>query len=1516
VLCAKAERSPQALRLSLAQEAAACCQRLEELSPLGDRFARQTFAACRFDIAMVAEDAAAMLAEAQKLPQPVDRQVSSNLAGATQRRRVLLNVKAVFQKQDRCLPTSIAAVAGTFGRTIDADELAKLLTYNGTPMWRALSWLRQNGYVAKVFILTPELCSALLNNGAAFVYTFNTSLDNSHATAAVGIDEAAGLLLYHDPAGERFGRILLKSVGECEQPLGPWALAFAPPDKAATLDCIGPDDAELGELCQQFWHAMAQRDTGALASIVERMERQWPASSVTAAFKAQRQMLTTELAAGIAAIERLCAQHPKSVELQRMLLGGLSRTRDTARIREFLGEIVSRGRIPGISDVLPWSFPPSSCVARLADLQGLTAEGAPAARKLLLRLLERDPSCAMAYHALGDVCLRQGQLKDAQLPYKVASLLGHTDEHFARAAFDCCRLLGEGEDGLAYLSQRVERLGRLVEGAPPWATLITAREDCGDISGALAAAHDALAARPDDAELLVFLVRFWLRMGEGEKTQALLEQLEKGPSRPRYLEAAVHYYRAKGQWQRALELCEEWAAQTPDSVDAHRMLASLMRNRQTIFEVAKVAESWARQRPDDEEFEFIQYDQLRASYRDENQEAFVRLRLKRNPQDAWAWRELGHILVGRCECLAPSRRGELLPQVEEAVAAAKRLAPNDAATAYLSARLAEMQGRWEECIELLLGGLRVEPESGFAYGRAWENSANLPLAAQEDVLQKLQERLLLSVGPLHHARNLALSVASRLGWEYALRLVRQWKQHRPGDPELIEAYVDVLLEHGRGRTDAAEAITELQEALKRYPQHFDLRISLAHAYGRMLQDDSRRQILSDALKSWPLDSRVRISLAADMMAARQHQAAIELLREGTLLSPQDPACVLQLARAQYDSGDAPSATATLKAALELLPEDVAIRRQLVRWVNEAGDTPAALEIVRGGLKLYPESAVFWHMLADTMINGQAGYDVKEAEAALRRALEGNYAYYDAADVLAWLLGMQHRFDEARAVIRDIMPTLPNAAPAQGRLAWLTWISGLKRQAVDELAAVTAAHPDYRWGWWSLMQWLEELEAPDLTCRLLENMPPAVLTDPDITARRLDLLGKAQLSRDKLDAMWAQALEDFPRNEDLLERRFDVLADRDAWDEARELMRRMETSCGQSPYILYRKIAIAAHDKDVPAVVGAALGIFRTSGVGNLQAATWRLLVQWGLYLPAAQAVLDEIAADKSFDVAAVCSMIDHAEHLESRPSVMRWLADRMLKCQWDLNHMVLGAALEDLNLIDRRYVKRFLSSNESLCRSHTRLWAAIGHHLATGNDPLAIVDWISDWRQRQGVEMIAVSYYRLSFGARPGSRWSRLANLYVDAWLALGRRPGGLRSSAGADWLAIYEASRDALERLPEDKTLLMHVTALCEALLALGRMDEFLQAVDRYRNLLQTTDKRFWLPAFYTREKTPFRMCLLADLLRCQSRAKAAEIFCRLSQRPRQPVIYRAAVGHVGRWFGYLSRLALSEGLTKPPKG
>src|SRR5262249_53964540 len=126
---------------------------------------------------------------------------------------------------------------------------------------------------------------------------------------------------------------------------------------------------------------------------------------------------------------------------------------------------------------------------------------------------------------------------------------------------------------------------------------------------------------------------------------------------------------------------------------------------------------------------------------------------------------------------------------------------------------------------------------------------------------QLSDLLLSYPGRLSAARETILLVARRFGIAEAEQTAAAWNQTRPDDPEVIEAYTDVLLEQGHGRTDAQRALDLLQPATERFPHHSGLRFSLASAQRKLGRFVEAEQTLAEIIRRHPDNSHAQIELA-------------------------------------------------------------------------------------------------------------------------------------------------------------------------------------------------------------------------------------------------------------------------------------------------------------------------------------------------------------------------------------------------------------------------------------------------------------------------------------------------------------------------------------------------------------------------------------------------------------------------------------------------------------------------------
>jgi tetratricopeptide (TPR) repeat protein len=457
----------------------------------------------------------------------------------------------------------------------------------------------------------------------------------------------------------------------------------------------------------------------------------------------------------------------------------------------------------------------------------------------------------------------------------------------------------------------------------------------------------------------------------------------------------------------------------------------------------------------------------------------------------------------------------------------------------------------------------------------------------------------------------------------------------------------------------------------------------------------------------------------------------------------------------------------------------------------------------------------------------------EVERSLRRALDLDPRLFAAADGLAVHLAAQERWPEARAVVEGQVEALTDPSPALGRLAWLTRAEGNKDSARAEMVEVVQKFPLYRWGWWQLLDWLEEDEAWEQSRTVLAEVHPAAAADPLFTARRLTLLELAGTPRDQLDPQWERALHDFP---DLLElhlRRVDLLLARQEWDAAAALVAAQERFHADATFLLARKVQALAGGGRREEALAAARTLWQLPGDTERwpEEAAWTALAHAGLTRQAALEAWDLVAGGSPLRLRAFELLLDHLGELPSAPvrrgALLAGASKRRLLMLADLlatnpgeDGRRLAATLERLgDTGGRRLALRFWRRHLDLCRSTTPVWQKIGY-LLTGAGPRGLKSlrrWMADWREHPDVEMWARANYSLSLRALPGP------------------------TAPGEDLVELEAVSLAALER-PHDVTVRHHACVACETALRSGDDAELLRRIRDLEPALSGDDPQLWM--------------------------------------------------------------------------
>jgi len=1446
-LCAQAEALQGQERKRCLAMAEQLADQVAKLAPLADRETRTWFARARLDIAELKDDHASMERWANDARSPFHRKLLENLRKNPEGLRIRMPFRRAIQKHDECLPTSVASALAAMGTAVDAEAMAAEITFGGTPEWAAAEWLDKRGLAVRFFLVTPGIARQLIRNGIAFVMMLEADA-SAHAVAAVGLDEAAGTLIIHDPNMIRTTEYLLESLGNGEAPLGPRGMASVPRELVKRLDELLPKgDVDVMSARMEHQRALLLGGPSAGRRVVEKLAAICPEHPVSRLLQAMQAVEDGRVGAALIVFQKLMNEFPGSAFVRARLLACCRSSGDTALMRKTLARVVERGALPGIQSQQSWRYPPGTYVSEYADLLRASAESRNQAHSLLAGVIGRERSLAQAWHILGDLLWDDKDLGGAVLGYRIAAGLAESNEHYARAYCDALGNTARLENGLKWLEERAERFGGSARAVATWVTWLGALEDWGRPQRALAACAGALKVHGESAELLSFAVPFFARMGQWEEAESLLEKLKGAGNAELFHEAAADFFQRKGELEKALQQAEAWAREAPLAMNARATLLSLIAKRDGADAAAELAAKWSHERPGHDRFEELYSQHLEQSSAPRwKRYALLRRRVKRNREDAWAWRQIAFNCVAEYESSDQAGKQRLQKRLPNLLRECERTAPGEAPTMRLRAQWCEAQREWDKAIEHWTKSIEREPHNFYGYRRLWETLARSNAEERRALWQKLSDTLLSQPGRLTAARDTIMLVAQRFGVSEAEEAVARWQNLRPDDPEVTEAYADLLLQYGHGRSDAQRALAILQPAIERFPYDQGLRFSLADAQRKLGQFQQAEETLSEIIRRHPENTTAQIQLAQVDARHGKIEEALRTLASAAARDPRNVEIPDAQARTYIEANRNKEARAVLDAAGAKFRKSVTWREKAIQLYTECGDNEAAVRTARGGVEAYPRGAYLWFLLARTL-NGMRQYAGQgEIEFSLRKSLELNEGLFDAADWLAMLLVEQRQYDEAESVMKKMKERLNDPSPAMGRLAWIRRERGDKQRAREEMASVLRETPWYRWGWSVLMEWLGEDQAWNEAKRVLRVIPPAQRTNTQFRRQRLTLLGAAGLPQAELDSEWNSLLQDFPEEVSLHLLRYDSLRDSKRPAEAAEVLERVRPLDPDSPFLLARVTEVLANDanRKQQSVEVLLLIMFREK-----ESSTWPVEFAWkavrdaGLEETAYQKACERLRkgerpTPRALSALATCAVrLRGTEKRTLQPYWRTWMPDRGARELLRLQKMVDAAGwgkqgyrsrvmkqLSDVGYV--RLVARYWKNNRTAVEDDTGAWEETARALMVLKKKKQVQKLLEGWRERSGVGMWAVANYVTSF--------SGLGKSQVEK---------------------VRAACRDALAGLPHDHCAKYLVHRQMETCALLGDEKGVLETWKEYRDYFNgKLEEGEWF--------APRRKDLLTDLL------------------------------------------------------
>lgn len=1452
-LCAYSERQTGENSIAIATEALTLSDRAESLAPLKDDECASAFAIMRTDIAWLLRNFDSMNAQRSLIEHPFYQSVLSNIESAESSEVTLVHHSPIYQKHNTCLPSSVATVLKRFDRHIDVDELSEELTFGGTAIWRVIDWLVERGYSVKPFIADAKIALALLQNGLPFVLCVKT-VSHYHAMAAIGVDHAAGVLLVHDPGNARMEKQLLSKLGKSEIPFGLEALAIVPPEKAKLLEVIPASASEPFSAYQTYLKAIQTSGTNAGRAIIDQLRASYPDHPFLQRMEAIHFGLKGMAAKAIKRQIALLKTYSDCLPVRQELLESLYRTGNTNRIRKVLARLVLKKRMPGISAAQEWQYPPADYVSQFSTYGAMMDVGDTTVEKLLWDAIEREPIHAGCHHALGDVYSMKGKIKESVLPYRCAATLDLENHHYARAYLNAMARSRRIDQGFSFLEQRTEKLGGSLGGGEIWITLIEAYEDYGYPEKAAAFMTKALEQRRKDPYLLSWAVKFWARTGANRQARDCLLIMKRSDHRPLYFSAATAYHRMVGKWQKALAFCKQWLGEEPGNPTALREFLALYEMARGRLKGLALAKKWCTQKRGNDEIELIYIDRLKELYKYDEQLDILRVRIKRNPYDTWAYRELGFLLIRVIDIGQDRDTVAIRTELEKTIEAYRRLAPDDAVLTVLEADWADCQGHSARAAELYKKAVVQDPEYEYAFNRAWQLSGHLPEEDRAVLFKELEQSMFHTTDFLYLSKTLANMAAKCFGSAEAHRIVDRWLERFPKDPEIPKAKVNLLLDYGQGRTDAEKAVTLLLSYIERFPYHSDLKFMLSRAY-RILQDDAHWVETSLAIiEQFPLSSNQRRQLSEYFRLKKDVRQAKEILREGIQVSPLDEWLRYDLVALLFQTGDAAEAGKLLEESLLKIPEDIIFRQQMVDLLFENGHEAMAVEVARTGTDIYPDGAVLWKQYGDALWRSSLTSDLSAVEKAYLKSLEFNPRFEDAADRLSELYSYKNRFDLARAVISDQLPHHVQKGELLTRMAWIDRQAGNKTEATDQLVKVVTEWPRERWAWQLLIEWIEADENWTLAKRILRNVHPVMDENPDFVSDKLHILHRAGDVDTR--AEWDKLLHDFPEHEKAHCLRFDMLLDAEEFDAAEDVLASIESHSLNSSYLAARRVALKADQQDFDKAVEAAIKLFQIRyDVGGW--CRWRAvqsfkdynqlprligtaIKKWenGAYIEPAcfKMVIEHVEAvwDTEIWFSELCRVFGIYPEAVKRLKALLPLAMQRDGQRGSYTAAILSR-LDDFN--QRKLLIEFAKKFPDIARTRTQIWQIIGFAYVTGSkrEREKARQWLTPWRNHDGCELWMVSNLIIAIeGSRRLKPRQRLEQILKEA--------------------------EDGLRILPPDNLTQFVVSKYCEAALRLGLDEAFLSMALRYNNILRDTDTGYWHKP--DEPYLPWAMCQFRSLI------------------------------------------------------
>jgi tetratricopeptide (TPR) repeat protein len=298
--------------------------------------------------------------------------------------------------------------------------------------------------------------------------------------------------------------------------------------------------------------------------------------------------------------------------------------------------------------------------------------------------------------------------------------------------------------------------------------------------------------------------------------------------------------------------------------------------------------------------------------------------------------------------------------------------------------------------------------------------------------------------------------------DYFTKAVEHLRLAMKYDPN--SAFVNVELAELYAQTNRiAEAVSEAEDILKRFPDNLDARRLLGRIYVRSLGENG---------------PGVRRSSQTEML-----KKAVDQFEKITKQDPKDVDSLLTLARLYRLNNDSVKAEAAFQQAVAVEPDNDEALVSLAQFYGEIGRTQEAAKLLEKASS-HNQNPRLLAMLGETY---EKNHEYDKAVEIFRRALEQDKDDPDLMRSLATDLLATEQYDEALKIFQDVIKLDPQDANAYLHIGQIYRQKRQFDRAVDNFRKAQALSPDNPEVTYDLAVVEEMRGAPEEAIRLLKKL---------------------------------------------------------------------------------------------------------------------------------------------------------------------------------------------------------------------------------------------------------------------------------------------------------------------------------------------------------------------------------------------------------------------------------------------